>query len=1089
MLIKNGNFDKRKLSNNNPNIKNSNNLNVNFENINNLHYNNSDKEDYLNENLYDKKFKKEKLIFRPMAIFSEIFNSSSVQTLLAIGNRPAPLSLVGYYLDCLGNFLVDLINSKYHKNIFINKAEVKQIKIFNNQEFGILVSRVNSNVNHTNSDINQATILNENLSNLNNNNIIIKAKNLVLATGGKQDTLNPYYIKICETKGAENVFRSDYFLREEGYEKLFKVMLHSYINFLKNNPTNNNLELIKKKKIVIIGGSHSGFSSAWILLNEPSTYKYIKKGQDYKQKYNPNCIDCIKYILKYKYLLKKLLEISKSDKKILDDGKVSISDEAIKLNGFLNIKFNEDYKQNEFVDSKIKDYENLEENLFEKDFVEKEITRENYQQEINKLIPCNCLGAIESHIWTLDSLNQIDTTGINLLYDYISKQPHMADSSNNYDRNTNTLDKLIKLNEDNLKHDKHLHINNNCNEISDADRESQKNKTIKTIVSYIKNNLIEIQILYRDHIRVFYPSEKEAFEDNYSEYDKKEAFNKQGKIYPFIGIRGDAKELYKTIITGEEKRIHLIKTSTNEEQRRLIQEADYVIWACGYNTNNIKISDSKNHPLEFYVEDTGMIEVSKQLNILKNTKEPIKNLFGIGQGYSTKAPELINGKKARADSIHLYNTHISQRLYNALQGLFSKNNIDLQHKNANNFNINSNGSLANAFANNFFLNKNKKKDMLTQAANNTQNNNDQIYIPNNSNNLNSAQDLNSDESGNANKPNNTNVNATNPPTLSNNNFTVSLKTKNVNSIVNNNAKFKIKDIKNIEINLHNSTLPKNNKREKSTNNMNNNDVASNIITNTSINNNKNENKVITIHTKKLGSQKNLIINNNNISNNIVNNATLHIKMKKSYQINKNQEIIKNFTEMKSNFANDKQNSYDKTTLANKSGKKQLPTGNIDLFAIENIPNNNMNINKKRSSISNNSNNLIYPRQKSLHNPQSIQINNLKNIRIEHLKKENNFKNKDKSEESELLNIRKSLSVMKDFQNKENSQNIIDEIKEIPIFDLENKTIQGLEEKKPFSSSSYSSEKKPNSTNNLNLPGFSCLKNMNKNGNNYTNNFS
>ena len=113
-------------------------------------------------------------MFRPSLIFSEIFNSSCVQTLLKIGNRPAPLTLVGYYLDCLGNFLVDYINSKYNKNILLNKAEVKQIKIFNNQEFGILSTR-NSETE--------------------NNKILIKAKYLVIATGGKQDENNPYYFK------------------------------------------------------------------------------------------------------------------------------------------------------------------------------------------------------------------------------------------------------------------------------------------------------------------------------------------------------------------------------------------------------------------------------------------------------------------------------------------------------------------------------------------------------------------------------------------------------------------------------------------------------------------------------------------------------------------------------------------------------------------------------------------------------------------------------------------------------------------------------------------------------------------------------
>ena len=83
------------------------------------------------------------------------------------------------------------------------------------------------------------------------------------------------------------------------------------------------------------------------------------------------------------------------------------------------------------------------------------------------------------------------------------------------------------------------------------------------------------------------------------------------------------------------------------------------------------------------MEETGIVEVTKQLNILNKNKEPIKNLFGIGQGFSTKVPEIINGKKIRANSINLYNTHISQRLHNSLTGLFSRNSIDFQLKNPN----------------------------------------------------------------------------------------------------------------------------------------------------------------------------------------------------------------------------------------------------------------------------------------------------------------------------------------------------------------------------------------------------------------------
>jgi hypothetical protein len=38
--------------------------------------------------------------------------------------------------------------------------------------------------------------------------------------------------------------------------------------------------------------------------------------------------------------------------------------------------------------------------------------------------------------------------------------------------------------------------------------------------------------------------------------------NKNGYLYSFTGLRGDAKRLYKSIQKGEEKRVELVKAET-----------------------------------------------------------------------------------------------------------------------------------------------------------------------------------------------------------------------------------------------------------------------------------------------------------------------------------------------------------------------------------------------------------------------------------------------------------------------------------------------------------------------------------------------
>jgi len=80
--------------------------------------------------------------------------------------------------------------------------------------------------------------------------------------------------------------------------------------------------------------------------------------------------------------------------------------------------------------------------------------------------------------------------------------------------------------------------------------------------------------------------------DGYSEFNPSVFTNKNGFVYSYTGLRGDAKALYKRIKNGTEKRIKLIKTLTHEDQAEYLKEADLIIWSCGYQTNKIPIKDT-----------------------------------------------------------------------------------------------------------------------------------------------------------------------------------------------------------------------------------------------------------------------------------------------------------------------------------------------------------------------------------------------------------------------------------------------------------------------------------------------------------------
>ncbi len=100
-----------------------------------------------------------------------------------------------------------------------------------------------------------------------------------------------------------------------------------------------------------------------------------------------------------------------------------------------------------------------------------------------------------------------------------------------------------------------------------------------------------IKIIYRDRIKVFYSKVKDAEFDGYTDFKQLCFSNKNGFLYSFTGLRGDAKRLYKRIMKGEEKRVRLVKAETPELQKPHLEEADLIIWACGYQTQKIPIKD------------------------------------------------------------------------------------------------------------------------------------------------------------------------------------------------------------------------------------------------------------------------------------------------------------------------------------------------------------------------------------------------------------------------------------------------------------------------------------------------------------------
>jgi len=89
---------------------------------------------------------------------------------------------------------------------------------------------------------------------------------------------------------------------------------------------------------------------------------------------------------------------------------------------------------------------------------------------------------------------------------------------------------------------------------------------------------------------VFYKNVQAAEADAYPHLDP-DHFSEKGYVHAFSGIRSDAKQLYKRIMKGQERRIELVKADSFSVQQEYISKADLVIWACGYQSSGIPILD------------------------------------------------------------------------------------------------------------------------------------------------------------------------------------------------------------------------------------------------------------------------------------------------------------------------------------------------------------------------------------------------------------------------------------------------------------------------------------------------------------------
>jgi len=189
---------------------------------------------------------------KPLDCFDSLHhkNNEMFKMMKTFGSNICPLAVVGMFMNHAG---IAMLNDRTH-NILRHKTAKARKVFFPHHEVLSITLMDNGDVLTT------ALIIEP--SNLESNEkklVQFRSKAIVLSNGAHQ-ILHPLFYKqwfpfLKQPQNKDKVVLSDQFLKRDNYKKIMKRI------------SENNLQ-----KIVIIGGSHSGYSCAWLMLNGPSDY-------------------------------------------------------------------------------------------------------------------------------------------------------------------------------------------------------------------------------------------------------------------------------------------------------------------------------------------------------------------------------------------------------------------------------------------------------------------------------------------------------------------------------------------------------------------------------------------------------------------------------------------------------------------------------------------------------------------------------------------------------------------------------------------------------------------------------------------------
>ena len=179
----------------------------------------------------------------------------------------------------------------------------------------------------------------------------------------------------------------------------------------------------------------------------------------------------------------------------------------------------------------------------------------------------------------------------------------------------------------------------------------------------------EIHLFSKNGVKVFFSSRQEAYQAGYS-FDENDVCVKTERVNRFLGIRGDAKELFLRSQNGGENKVHLHTYRWGEESYKefetFLNAATTIVQATGYRPNELYIYDYSGyigHGLAGASDSTYTDELARIIGE-EVGDSPIPGAYAIGLGRTRLSTKTIGGEPnaqgKSIDGVNIYHGPVGE---------------------------------------------------------------------------------------------------------------------------------------------------------------------------------------------------------------------------------------------------------------------------------------------------------------------------------------------------------------------------------------------------------------------------------------------